>query len=105
VAGGLNSRFVDVLVFPDQGTLTFTAARQPGALTLNLTGPFANLAPTTPTTTHFTFTVAKATGRLAPYAGVPGTADLTLATRGHSPFNPSHMITAQGTFVLVLTLA
>jgi hypothetical protein len=105
VTGGLNAHFVDVIGFPDQGTLTFTAARQPGALTLNLTGPYADLAPTTPKTIHFTFTVAKATGRLAPYAGLPGTADLTIVTRGPSPFNPSHTSTALGTFVLVLTLA
>jgi hypothetical protein len=74
-------------------------------LTLDLTGPHSELAPTTPTTTRLTFTVAKATGRLAPYVGTQGTADLTLVTRGPSPFNPSLMSTSRGTFALVLTLA
>jgi hypothetical protein len=105
LAGVVNSNFVDVIAFPDKGTLTFTAVRVPDSLTLNLTGPYSELAPTTPTTSHLTFTVAKATGRLARYVGTQGTADLTLVTQGSSPLNPSHMSTSQGTFALVLTLA
>jgi len=105
LAGALNSDFVDAIRLPDRGTLTLTAAKHPGSLTLNLTGPHSDLAPTTPTTTRLTFTVAKATGRLAPYVGTRGTADLTLVTRGPSPLNPSLMSTSRGTFALVLTTA
>ncbi len=105
LAGVLNSNFVDVIGFPDKGTLTFTAAKHPGSLTLDLTGPHSELAPTTPTTTRLTFTVAEATGRLARYIGTQGIADLTLVTQGPSPVNPSLMSTSRGTFTLVLSLA
>jgi len=105
LAGVLNSNFVDVISYPDQGTLTVTAVKHPGSLTLTLTGPHSDLAPTTPTTTHLTFTVSKARGGLARFVGTPGTADLTLVTSGPSPLNPSLMSTSQGTFTLVLTLA
>src|SRR3954447_8963516 len=37
LAGVLHSNFVDVIGFPDKGTLTFTAAKHPGSLTLDLT--------------------------------------------------------------------
>jgi hypothetical protein len=105
LAGVLNSHFVDVIRFPDRGTLTVTAAKHPGSVTLDLTGPHFELAPITPTTTRLTFTVAKATGRLARYVGTQGTAELTLVTSGPSPLNPSLMSTSQGTFALVLTPA
>jgi hypothetical protein len=104
VTAALNAHFVDVIPFPDQGTLTVSATGRPGALALNLTGPYSDLAPTSPKTTHLTFTVSKATGQLARFAGAQGTADLTLVTHGPSPFNPSHMTTSKGTFTLVLTL-
>jgi hypothetical protein len=105
VAGVLNSNFVDVRGFPDQGTLTFTAAKHRGSLTLDVTGPHSELAPTTPAATRLTGTVAKATRRFAPYLGTHGLVDLTLVTQGPSPFNPLHMSTSQGTFALMLTLA
>jgi hypothetical protein len=105
LAGVLNSNFVDVIAFPDRGTLTVSAPRGPGALTLNLIGPHSELAPTTPTTVRLTFTVATATGRFAPYAGTQGTADLTLLTGRPSPVKPPLTSTSRGTFVLVLNLA
>jgi hypothetical protein len=105
LVGAINSEFVDVIGFPDRGTLTITAAKHRGSLTLDLTGPHSELAPATPTTTPFTFTVAKATGRFAPYVGGRGAADLTLVTHGPPPFNPSHISTSHGTFTLVLTPA
>jgi hypothetical protein len=105
LAGALRSDFVDVIRFPDRGTLTVTAAKHPGSLTLDLTGPHFELAPTQPTTTRLSYTVAQATGRFAPDAGAHGTADLTLVTRGPSPFNPAHPSRSRGTFDLVLTPA
>ena len=105
LAGVLKSDFVDVISFPERGTLTVTAAKHPGSVTLDLTGPYIDLAPITPATTRLTFTVAKATGRWARYVGAQGTADLTLVTQGPSPLNPSLMSTSRGTFALVLTRA
>jgi hypothetical protein len=105
LVGAINSEFVDVIAFPDQGTLTITAAKHPGSLTLDLTGPHSELTPATPTTTRFNFTVAKATGRFAPFVGGRGAADLTLVSHGPPPFNPSHISTSRGTFTLVLTPA
>jgi hypothetical protein len=105
LAGALRSNFVDLIRFPDRGTLTFTAAKYPGSVTLDLTGPHFELAPTQPTTTRLSYTVAQATGRLARYVGTQGTAELTLVTPGPSPLNPSLMSTSQGTFALVLTPA
>jgi hypothetical protein len=103
LAGVLKSDFVDVISFPERGTLTVTAAKHPGSVTLDLTGPYIDLAPITPATTRLTFTVAKATGRWARSVGTHGTAELTLVTQGLSPLNPSLMSTSQGTFDLVLT--
>ena len=105
LAGALRSNFVDLIRFPDRGTLTFTAAKYPGSLTLDLTGPYTDLAPITPATTRLTFTVAKATGRWARSVGAQGTAELTLITQGPSPLNRSLMSTSRGTFALVLTRA
>jgi hypothetical protein len=105
LAGVVSSNFVDVIAFPDRGTLTFTAAKVPGSLTLDLSGPYSDLAPTTPTTTRLTFTVAKATGQLSRYVGTQGTADLSLVTQGRSPLNRSLKSTSHGIFALVLTLA
>jgi hypothetical protein len=105
LTGVLDSNFVDVISYPVQGTLTLTSAKHPGSLTLDLTGPHSDLAPTTPTATRLSFTVSRATGRLAPYAGSRGIADLTLVTQGPSPLNPSLRSTSQGTFALVLTMA
>jgi hypothetical protein len=105
VAGVLNSNFVDVLRRPDQGTLTVTSAKRPGSLTLNLNGPYSDLAPTTPQTTRLTFTVSKATGELASFSGAQGTVDLTLVIKSSTPLNRSLMSTSRGTFTLVLTVA
>jgi len=105
LAGALRSNFVDVIRFPDRGTLTVTAAKHPGSVRLDLTGPRFELAPITPTTTRLSFTVAKATGRWARSVGTRGTAELTLVTRGPSPLNPSLMSTSRRTFALVLTRA
>src|SRR5262245_35101188 len=45
LAGALRSNFVDLIRFPDRGTLTVTAAKHPGSVTLDLTGPDFELAP------------------------------------------------------------
>jgi hypothetical protein len=105
VAGVLNSNFVDVIRFPDQGTLTLTSARRPGSLTLSLSGPPSDLAPINRQTTRLTFTVSKATGELASFLGAQGTADLILVTKSSTPLNPSLMSKSRGTFTLVLTVA
>ena len=96
---------MDVISRPERGTLTVTAAKHPGSVTLDLTGPSFELAPVTPTTIRLSFTVAKVTGRWARSVGTRGTAELTLVTQGPSPLNPSLMSTSRGTFALVLTRA
>lgn len=83
------------------GPLTFTTGRNAGSLTVKLTGPPSDLAPSRPTTTHLTFQVVKATGKFAAALDGHGTADLTLRTRpgrhGSTPGVP------HGNLTLVLT--
>ena len=82
-----------------QGTLTLIGPKSLGSLTLGLNGPTTNLAPTTPTTSHDTFTVLSGTGLLGGYDGVTGTADLTLSVR-----IAKHGVVGHGPFTLVLTI-
>jgi hypothetical protein len=88
-----------------QGTLSITSRRNPGKLTLSLTGPAADLISPTPTNSHLTFTVDDATGLFASLAGGHGTADLDTQAKLPTPKGLAHQVTGHGEFTLLLTSA
>jgi hypothetical protein len=88
-----------------QGTLGITSRRNPGELTLSLTGPAAELTSPIPTNSHLTFTVDEATGLFAPLAGGHGTADLDAQAKLPAPKGLAHRVTGHGKFTLLLTSA
>jgi hypothetical protein len=100
----------DNIVFPSfrsptQGTLVVaTTAGGGGILTIQLSGPFADLAPGTgkTSTTKLTAKVVSATGVFAPEAHVTGTATLLLRTTGSSQGGLMTPTTTVGKFTLVL---
>ncbi len=88
-----------------QGTLSITSRRNPGKLTLSLTGPAADLTAPTPTNSHLTFTVENATGVFASLAGGQGSADLSAQAKLSTPKGLAHQVTGHGEFTLLLTSA
>ena len=102
LAGEITNNWVNLRNFPDVGTLTLTSKTHAGTLTLSVTGPHSNLAPTSPTTVHLTFSITKATGQYASYQGHTGTADLTMVTKGPAGLHLTRV--NHGTFTLALTV-
>lgn len=96
------------VVFPrrrsrTQGTFTFESQNFPGqTVVLSASGPYANLAPTRPTTIRLTVTVASAPALLGAYIGKHGNAVLTLVPNGATSSGTlTH--TSAGSFTLVLS--
>ncbi len=85
VSGSLSNN----IVFPSHksqttGTLTVTSPTQDGSATLDVTGAYANLAPTKRETIRLTFTIENATGAFKSLNGRQGTIILTLDPSGTS---------------------
>lgn len=80
LSGSLSNNFVfPNRGFPTSGTLTVTAPTATGgSMVVHVSGAYANLSPTVPEAIHLTFTVTKATGKFAQYAGDHGQVTLTL---------------------------
>jgi hypothetical protein len=94
----------------ENGSLPPQFARTAGVVVVNspvglavivLSGPAGSLAPTKLTTERLTFTVATATGALAPYIGARGIANLTLIATCPAMKGP---MTCHGAFALTATL-
>jgi hypothetical protein len=105
LAGSLsNNRVVPSLTGPTQGTVRLASAGLfPGSLTLALTGPYTNLAPTGPSSAPLTFTVTGATRGFASLVGAQGTATLNMSPHGPAPGGlPSNQSAGHGRFSLAL---
>jgi hypothetical protein len=106
LSGDIHSeRAGELGISQSKGTLHITSRRNPGMLTLSLSGPAADLTSPTPTNSHLSFTVDDATGLFASLAGGHGTADLDAQVKLPKPKGLAHQVTGHGEFTLLLTSA
>ncbi|MDR3636612.1 MAG: hypothetical protein P4L84_22610 [Isosphaeraceae bacterium] len=97
------------VVFPSHktgttGTLTFTSPKYPGeTVVLQVSGPYANLAPTHAESIHLSVTVESAPSSLSAYIGRQGTAVLKLGPAHTSSGGTSQTHTSAGSYTLVLS--